>query len=182
MTTSSSEGTYKFAQAWNALCNRTTTKPEDIYVVLANLLGFHPYQLSALHPEDRLKSIILNADEVPLGLLYYTSDQIKSRRHPNNRWIPVNIGKMKLSRDGTLARYGELPGMRRVEEGFLVYDRRCSSGSKITYIVIALQYVEKMVLFGFEVVMTRRYGCELTYFAPPRILAIIQRNTGKVIS
>jgi hypothetical protein len=102
-----------FARVWNALRKRTTTMPEDTYVVLANLLGIHPGQLSSLDEEHRLETIIMNMDKISQSLLYNTGRKLRSRHPHSQRWIPVHISNMRLN-----------PGchMKRSKEGFIIND------------------------------------------------------------
>jgi len=85
--------------------------PEDTYIILANLLDFHPHQLSTLPKEDRLKAIIMNMKMIPLSLLYSTSKRISPRHLASQRWIPAEIGKIGLD---------PFEHMVRSTEGFVI--------------------------------------------------------------
>ncbi|PVH97881.1 hypothetical protein DM02DRAFT_683758 [Periconia macrospinosa] len=101
--------TYSLNEAWDALQKRSTTMSGDLYIVLANLLGFHPYQLSSMQGEQRVKALIMSTDRVPMALLYATGRKLANET-PSQRWIPAQI-------DGFLGRYPSW--MKRTPQGFL---------------------------------------------------------------
>jgi hypothetical protein len=103
-------GAYTFARAWNALRKRTTTMSEDTHIVLANLLGFHPFQISSLRGGDRLKAVMLNLEKIPQSLLYNVG-QRDAHTCCSQRWMPTNIHKMELIED---------PCMQRTAKGFVI--------------------------------------------------------------
>ncbi|KAH8725095.1 hypothetical protein GQ44DRAFT_759811 [Phaeosphaeriaceae sp. PMI808] len=111
--------TYSFAQAWNAMNGRSTTKPNDTHVVLANLLGFHAYQLSELPEKDRLKAIIMNSKFIPRSLLYNTGNRVIQQTSEGQRWLPVEINSMKLSGG---------PQMEVKPEGFIICPKKYIQG------------------------------------------------------
>ena len=58
-----------FISAWNALRCRTTTQPEDLVVILANLRGISLYHLSRFRPEERLAVLLSYQHLIPLTFL-----------------------------------------------------------------------------------------------------------------
>jgi len=122
---SQSRVTYNFEEVWNALQKRTTTMPEDLYVVFANLLGYHPYQLASLASEQRLKAIILNMDRIPLWLLYHTGKRV-SGDIPSQRWIPAEICRIPQMV------YCGGPCMERTAEGFVIASKKEKSEMRST--------------------------------------------------
>lgn len=82
-----------FQWAWNCLSDRSTTKPEDVLGIFANLLSLSAGEVVALPYEERLKAIIRAHQTIPTALLYNSDVKIKDR---HNRWIPLTIGHEHL--------------------------------------------------------------------------------------
>lgn len=58
-----------FANGWNALGRRSTTKPEDLLVILANLRGISLSHLSRFRPEEKLAVLISFQRHIPFAFL-----------------------------------------------------------------------------------------------------------------
>ena len=58
-----------FINGWNALGCRSTTQPEDLLVILANLQGVNLSQLSRFRPEERLAVLISYQHRIPFTFL-----------------------------------------------------------------------------------------------------------------
>lgn len=81
----------QFVSTWNSLLERSTTKPHDGPIILANLLDFNIFNLKIVPREERLKLLIQNCDELPLSLLYNTGPRMSIQGHPELGWIPRSV-------------------------------------------------------------------------------------------
>jgi len=90
-----------FALVWNALTGRSTSKPEDIFLILANMLDLKCGPLHHLSSEERLQNIIFSLPYSPLSLLF-----IREKRgfqtYPLNTWVPAKLGLDLLARGSQL--------------------------------------------------------------------------------
>jgi hypothetical protein len=94
----------QFVHSWNSLLERSTTKPNDGPIILANLLDFNVYSLKLVPKKERLKLLIQNCDELPLSLLYNTGPRICISNHPELGWIPRKIAGDHLTVGAVLRR------------------------------------------------------------------------------
>lgn len=78
-----------FENAWNDLSERSTSKPEDILGILANLLNLSAGEVVALPYEQRLKAIIRAHQTLPTDILYNPFAKIQDG---DNRWVPLTVG------------------------------------------------------------------------------------------
>jgi hypothetical protein len=78
----------RFITVWNELSQRTTTKLEDIYVIVANLLDFNSSQIMELPAEERLKAVLWSGRYVPLSLLYSDGPRVAPGKNYRERWVP----------------------------------------------------------------------------------------------
>jgi hypothetical protein len=60
---------YTFMNSWNILGSRSTTQPEDLVVILANLRGINLSRLFDFAPEERLAALIAFQHYVPFSFL-----------------------------------------------------------------------------------------------------------------
>lgn len=81
----------QFVWTWNSLLDRSTTKPHDGPIILANLLDFNVFGLKSIPPGERLRALIDNCDEIPFSLLYNVTLGISTQEASNQSWIPDNI-------------------------------------------------------------------------------------------
>ena len=84
-------------RAWNALLGRSTSQPEDVIGIYANLLDFDAQEILALSvsPEERIKAIFSAQDTMPLALLFSQSSRIQSR-NLFDRWVPNLPGDCRV--------------------------------------------------------------------------------------
>ncbi|KAH7112955.1 hypothetical protein B0J11DRAFT_542350 [Dendryphion nanum] len=93
---SSQRSHQRFIHVWNALAGRSTTKTEDLVLILANLVGYNAEKLVSLHPNQRLAAIICSLDKIPFGLLF---DDVQTfDRHPSifASWMPTQLSRNML--------------------------------------------------------------------------------------
>ncbi|KAL8701391.1 MAG: hypothetical protein Q9201_004929 [Fulgogasparrea decipioides] len=97
---------YNIIIVWNQLVSRSTSKPEDVHGILANMLDLSAGEVLALPSEQRMKAILGGQDKLPGGLLYNDATKIQD---DNCRWVPLypertrldeGYGALKPSRDG----------------------------------------------------------------------------------
>ncbi|KAE9373224.1 hypothetical protein N431DRAFT_482315 [Stipitochalara longipes BDJ] len=79
---------YRFVTIWNQLSQRTTTKFEDIYIIVANLLDFNAGQIMKLPTNERMKTILWSGRYVPLSLLYSNGPRLNPGKNYRERWVP----------------------------------------------------------------------------------------------
>lgn len=76
-----------FALAWNGLRNRSTTKAEDLYGILAVVVDLSAGDVLKIHPADRLKAIYRSQSTLPLPLLYQVGPKIQDE-NGRDTWAP----------------------------------------------------------------------------------------------
>ena len=86
-----------FVGVWNELKHRSTTKPEDIFAIFANLLDFNAGQIINLPQEERMKAILWSSGEIPLSLLFNTGPRINDCESHRDRWVPAVPKGSKLT-------------------------------------------------------------------------------------
>jgi Heterokaryon incompatibility protein (HET) len=92
-----------FVSAWNALAGRSSTKSEDIYIILANILDLRLEGLrGVMTSEERLYAVTLSLKELPFSLFFNTGRRLDQNRHHYNRWLPAEIGRTLLTSDPTM--------------------------------------------------------------------------------
>ena len=103
-------GTPDRPEAFTSLCNtlnqKNSTKPDDIFDILANLLGLSPAELSAMTPRDRVKAMLGTIGSLPLDMLLVSSPRVhkytlddQSSHSEEDCWIPSNIYYSKMNED-----------------------------------------------------------------------------------
>ena len=90
----------KFVSLWNELAGRSTTKPNDLFLIIANILdfdtrGLHQYEGA----EAMFQTIILSLDRVPLSLFFNTGPRQDKDGSHQNRWVPLKISTDILTPD-----------------------------------------------------------------------------------
>ena len=97
-------------EAFISLCTilnqKNSTKPEDAFDILANLLGLNPAEISALKPRERMKAILRTMTELPLDILLINTPRLYNYRldgqSPSllaDRWIPLEIHFARMEKD-----------------------------------------------------------------------------------
>lgn len=79
-----------FALAWNGLRDRSTTKPEDLYGIIAVVVDLSAGDILKLQREERLKAIFRSQTTLPLPLLYQSSPKILDSKG-RSTWAPSGI-------------------------------------------------------------------------------------------
>ncbi|KAF2499922.1 hypothetical protein BU16DRAFT_534567 [Lophium mytilinum] len=98
----------QFLSVWNTLRFRTTTKRDDLCLILANLLDLNSYALihQASH-EKKMKTFLWSVGpKLPVSLLYNTGPRSRCGQDHANRWVPtepsashLNQPSMELTED-----------------------------------------------------------------------------------
>jgi hypothetical protein len=91
-----------FRATWNALAGRSTTKAEDIYIILANILDFHYDSLRTGLPKERIHSIIFSLGRLPFALFFHVNPSDAMNRPFLNRWLPDSLGQCILTGNMTV--------------------------------------------------------------------------------
>lgn len=84
-----------FALAWNGLRNRSTTKPEDLFGILAVVVDLSAGEILKLPQENRLKAILRSQSTLPLPLLYQSSPKLLNENGVDT-WAPSAIRGNRL--------------------------------------------------------------------------------------
>ncbi|KZM27301.1 uncharacterized protein EKO05_0007618 [Ascochyta rabiei] len=88
--------TKQLVDTWNELAHRSTTMPEDLHVIIANLLDFNADRIMDIPTrEERMRAMILSFQSLPVSLFWNTGP--KWRDGGNNLWMPVEPSKSELS-------------------------------------------------------------------------------------
>ena len=92
-----SERLEAFISTWNALAGRSTTKADDLYVVLGSCLNFKLRQFRKFNtPEETMQRIIFSFSELPFSLFFNYGERLNSDGHHFNRWLPTAVGRQLL--------------------------------------------------------------------------------------
>ena len=98
--TDPSNGTTKFVSVWNELVGRSTTKPNDLFLIIANILDFDTRGLQQYEgAEEMFQAIILSLGRVPLSLFFNTGPRQDKDGSHQNRWVPLKISTDILTPD-----------------------------------------------------------------------------------
>ncbi|KAI4196610.1 MAG: hypothetical protein LQ350_006433 [Teloschistes chrysophthalmus] len=104
-----SDPTNSFMKMWNQLCSRSTSKPEDIHGIMANILDFSAEEVLALPLQDRMKAILRAHGSLPASLIYNNGRKL---RDPTCRWVPLYPEQLELNDIGG--------SLRQTKDGFLL--------------------------------------------------------------
>lgn len=78
------------ALAWNGLRDRSTTKAEDLYGIIAVVVDLSAGEILKLQHEERLKAIFRSQNTLPLPLLYQTGPRLLDN-NGQITWAPAGI-------------------------------------------------------------------------------------------
>ena len=92
----------QLVDTWNELAHRTTTMPDDLHIIIANLLDFNADRIMKMQTrKERMRAIILSFELLPVSLFWNTGpkwgDDVSLAVGDNNRWIPVEPSNSELS-------------------------------------------------------------------------------------
>ena len=90
-----------FVNVWNELINRSTTKPDDMFAIFANLLDFNAGQIIKLPQNERMRAILWSSDKIPFSLLYNKGLKVHDASH-RDRWVPIVPKGSKLTKNPSL--------------------------------------------------------------------------------
>lgn len=110
-----------FALAWDGLRSRSTTKPDDLYGILAVVVDLSAGEILKLHPEERFKAILRSQTTLPLPLLYQCGPKTLDNRGFDT-WVPSAIkgdrldlysGYVMFGQQGLLLAPGQWSNLRK---------------------------------------------------------------------
>lgn len=91
----------QLVDTWNELAHRSTTMPEDLHVIIANLLDFNADKVMELKTrEDRMRAIILSFKLLPVSLFWNIGPKWRDENGSErgcNTWIPIEPSKSELT-------------------------------------------------------------------------------------
>lgn len=79
------QGMARFADAWENLKFRSTSKKEDTFIILATMLGLDTWVLLHTPPELRMKSLLSALKQIPQSLLYVDGERMTE---DGWSWVP----------------------------------------------------------------------------------------------
>lgn len=130
----------ELVRCWNELTIRTTTKREDIHVILANLLRLGAHNILQMEkPQDRMRVILNSLKYLPLSFfLNSTVPRGDLAGNHRDRWLPLypagdslsQAPRLKVTSDGFYLRPGQC---QECGVEFLVTD--CQSSPKTRFIL-----------------------------------------------
>ena len=91
-----------FVNVWNELTGRSTTKPEDMFAIFANLLDFNAGQIIKLPQDERMRAILWSSDKIPFSLLYNKGLRVNDGESHRDRWVPIVPKGSKLTKNPSL--------------------------------------------------------------------------------
>ena len=91
-----------FVTIWNELIKRSTTKPEDMFAILANLLDFNAGQIIKLPRDERMKAILWSSSTIPFSLLYNTGPRLVGSKSHRDKWVPTAPKGSKLTKSPSM--------------------------------------------------------------------------------
>ncbi|KAJ4309296.1 hypothetical protein N0V94_008997 [Neodidymelliopsis sp. IMI 364377] len=88
----------QLVDTWNELAHRSTTVPDDLHVIIANLLDFNADRIMEIPTrEERMRAMILSFESLPASLFWNTGPKLDTGERPsNNLWIPIEPSKSEL--------------------------------------------------------------------------------------
>ncbi|EXJ62910.1 hypothetical protein A1O7_03353 [Cladophialophora yegresii CBS 114405] len=91
-----------FALVWNSLSARSTSWPEDVWGIMATLLGYSGKEIMTLQARDRLPAMMKELPSIPAS--FFFRDLPRSASGPAQmRWIPTRVQGILRDADGTFA-------------------------------------------------------------------------------
>lgn len=92
-----------FISTWNGLAGRSTSKAEDLYVVLASCLDFKLRQFRRFKTmEEKVQRIIFSFQELPLSLFFNPGPRLDAVGNHHNRWVPTQVSRHLLTSGSTI--------------------------------------------------------------------------------
>lgn len=84
---------WHFVSMWNTVARRSSTKMDDIHVILANLTDFKASQIQAIpRLQDRTKVMLQSMDCFPVEMMFGRAIRpLAGKNHPD-RWVPAAPG------------------------------------------------------------------------------------------
>lgn len=102
-TLNNSHAEIAFVSYWNNLLARSTTKQDDLYQILANLLDLDCTQLlDSVMADLRLPAILSSLPRLPLFLLFNSGPRLNSDKYPTNKWVPISLAGDCINHCGSL--------------------------------------------------------------------------------
>jgi hypothetical protein len=88
----------QFVHTWNQVAGRSTTKDEDLYVVLASCLGYRSPSpaASAFRREIAVQKILLSMERLPFSIFFHSTPKQLQGDQPSNRWLPRDISSTRF--------------------------------------------------------------------------------------
>lgn len=94
-------GSNELATVWNELSGRSTTMPNDVPIIITNLLDLDNRNLLTYHDSaEMFQAILISLISLPMSLFFNTGPR-RNGKH-QNRWVPVKVGADTLASENCL--------------------------------------------------------------------------------
>ncbi|KAL8765486.1 MAG: hypothetical protein Q9209_007457 [Squamulea sp. 1 TL-2023] len=126
---SRSEDWQNFVRVWNGLRRRSTTKPEDLYGIIAIMVDLSADEILKLHPRERMRAILRSQATLPIPLLYQDCAKLCDLEG-KPLWAPSEIagthlemdrGYMSVEDDGLLIKSHQSDTARHTWPGVYIF-------------------------------------------------------------
>lgn len=79
-----------FAEVWNAISTRSTSKKYDRFAIFASLLRFNTHSIIGLTSHaDKMRTMVYSLDDIPVSIFYNKGPRERSNEAHNDRWLPT---------------------------------------------------------------------------------------------
>ncbi|KAF2096006.1 hypothetical protein NA57DRAFT_78777 [Rhizodiscina lignyota] len=130
----------QLVRTWNELARRSTTKSEDIHVIIANLLDFNADVIMRLGGKaERMRTILFSFRTLPFSLFYNTGPRDMQSYQYKNCWLPIEPSQSKMTPH---------PTMRFVERGLLLEQDADDTPGTIVFLIESV--VSRTISFRIE--------------------------------
>jgi len=88
----------QLVDTWNELAHRSTTMPEDLHVIIANLLDFNADKIMEIPTrEERMRAMLLSFKLLPVSLFWNNGPRWIDENNDCNHWVPIEPSKSPLT-------------------------------------------------------------------------------------
>jgi hypothetical protein len=88
----------RFASVWDDLAGRSTTKAENVPLIMTNMLNLGNRGLLDFDNASQMfQTILLSLNAIPVSIFFNTGPRHDQEGHHQNRWVPIKIGSFGLA-------------------------------------------------------------------------------------
>ncbi|KAK6428511.1 hypothetical protein LTR95_015345 [Oleoguttula sp. CCFEE 5521] len=83
---------HSFVSVWNELAARSTSKPEDLPLIIANIMNFDNRPLLSLQSfEEMIEALCCSLDSIPISLFLIPGKRLVQEGKSESRWVPAEV-------------------------------------------------------------------------------------------